>query len=221
VLARKPCSCPIRDVAQLGDALGRSSAKPQETRCNVVHCGGAPGRGIGAGATQDTEPKLIDGALSRPDPKDAGVSAPSWGMQPVLFFVAPRAHAAACRSVLELIDPPALTPLPAKKAPIAGRLTARRAGPPTNFLPTNPSCALKAAFETAAHLLKGARNFSRRTLRTRWPSATLDSLAVCLRSGRTPLPTPGKVVYSQRPHRLSQSNLRLRGVHAAPAMHPP
>ena len=91
------------------------------------------------------------------DPKDRRFSDPTWNGNP--FFVALRlTHAAACRAVMELVDPPGIDAMSAKKARMLASLMLDALAP-TNFLATNPA-ALKRAFETGGRsVLNGAKNF--------------------------------------------------------------
>ena len=147
------------DVAQLGDALVRVVRQAAGNPTHVASVGLHLAVALAQVPPRTLTQWLSDGDKVPPglDPKDRRFSDPTWNGNP--FFVALRlTHAAACRSVLELIDPPGADPLTAKKARMLAGLTLDALAP-TNFLPTNPA-ALKRAFETGGRsVLNGAKNF--------------------------------------------------------------
>ena len=204
------------DVAQLGDALARVVRQAAGNPMHVANVGLHLAVALAQVPPRTLTQWLGDGDKVPPglDPKDRRFSDPAWNGNP--FFVALRlAHAAACRSVLELIDPPGADPLTAKKARMLASLTLDALAP-TNFLPTNPA-ALKRAFETGGRsLLKGARNFLDDVRTNGGRPRQVDSSSFVF--GKNTAATPGKVVYRNDLIELIQYEPQTPQVHAAPLL---
>jgi polyhydroxyalkanoate synthase len=204
------------DVAQLGDALARVVRQAAGNPVHVANVGLHLAVALAQVPPRTLTQWLSDGDKVPPglDPKDRRFSDPAWNGNP--FFVALRlAHAAACRSVLELIDPPGADPLTAKKAHMLASLTLDALAP-TNFLPTNPA-ALKRAFETGGRsLLKGARNFLDDVRTNGGRPRQVDSSSFVY--GKNTAATPGKVVYRNDLIELIQYEAQTPQVHAAPLL---
>lgn len=204
------------DVAQLGDALARVVRQAAGNPMHVANVGLHLAVALAQVPPRTLTQWLSDGDKVPPglDPKDRRFSDPAWNGNP--FFVALRlAHAAACRSVLELIDPPGADPLTAKKAHMLASLTLDALAP-TNFLPTNPA-ALKRAFETGGRsLLKGARNFLDDVRTNGGRPRQVDSSSFVY--GKNTAATPGKVVYRNDLIELIQYEAQTPQVHAAPLL---
>jgi polyhydroxyalkanoate synthase len=204
------------DVAQLGDALARVVRQAAGNPMHVANVGLHLAAALAQVPPRTLSQWLSDGDKVPPglDPKDRRFSDPAWNGNP--FFVAVRlAHAAACRSVLELIDPPGADPLTAKKAHMLASLTLDALAP-TNFLPTNPA-ALKRAFETGGRsLLKGARNFLDDVRTNGGRPRQVDSSSFVY--GKNIAATPGKVVYRNDLIELIQYEAQTPQVHAAPLL---
>ena len=204
------------DVAQLGDALQKAvrtaAGNPTHLASVMVNL---------AVALAQVPPKtltqwLSDGKTVPPglDPKDRRFSDPAWNSNP--FFVALRlVHAAASRSVMELVDPPGVDTLTAKKARMLASLTLD-AFAPTNFLPTNPA-ALKRAFETGGlSLLNGAKNFLDDVRTNGGRPRQVDTSPFVF--GKNTAATQGKVVYRNDLIELIQYEPQTPQVHAAPLL---
>ena len=204
------------DVAQLGDALARAVRQAVGNPTHVANVGLHLAVALAQVPPRTLSQWLSDGDKVPPglDPKDRRFSDPAWNGNP--FFVALRlAHAAACRSVLELIDPPGVDPLTAKKAHMLASLTLDALAP-TNFLPTNPA-ALKRAFETGGRsLLKGARNFLDDVRTNGGRPRQVDNSSFVY--GENTAATPGKVVYRNDLIELIQYEAQTPQVHAAPLL---
>ena len=204
------------DVAQLGDALARVIRQAAGNPMHVANVGLHLATALAQVPPRTLTQWLGDGDKVPPglDPKDRRFSDPAWNGNP--FFVALRlAHAAACRSVLELIDPPGADPLTAKKARMLAGLTLDALAP-TNFLPTNPA-ALKRAFETGGRsVLNGAKNFIDDVRTNGGRPRQVDSSSFVF--GKNTAATPGKVVYRNDLIELIQYEPQTPQVHAAPLL---
>ncbi len=204
------------DVAQLGDALLRVVRQAAGDPLHVANVGLHLAVAL-AQVPPKTLTQWLSGGDTVPpglDPKDRRFSDPAWNGNP--FFVALRlAHAAASRSVLELIDPPGADPLTAKKAHMLASLTLDALAP-TNFLATNPA-ALKRAFETGGRsLLNGARNFLDDLRNNGGRPRQVDTTPFVF--GENTAATPGKVVYRNDLIELIQYEPQTPQVHAAPLL---
>jgi polyhydroxyalkanoate synthase len=204
------------DVAQLGDALAKVVRQAAVNPMHLANVGLNLAVALAQVPPRTLTQWLSDGDTVPPglDPKDRRFSDPAWNGNP--FFVALRlAHAAACRSVLELIDPPGVDPMTAKKAHMLASLTLDALAP-TNFLPTNPA-AIKRAFETGGRsLLKGARNFLDDVRTNGGRPRQVDSSPFVF--GKNTAATPGKVVYRNDLIELIQYEAQTPQVHAAPLL---
>jgi polyhydroxyalkanoate synthase len=204
------------DVAQLGDALARVVRQAAGNPMHVASVGLHLAVELAQVPPRTLTQWLGDGDKVPPglDPKDRRFSDATWNGNP--FFVALRlTHAAACRSVLELIDPPGADPLTAKKARMLAGLTLDALAP-TNFLPTNPA-ALKRAFETGGRsVLNGAKNFIDDVRTNGGRPRQVDSSSFVF--GKNTAATPGKVVYRNDLIELIQYEPQTPQVHAAPLL---
>ena len=204
------------DVAQLGDAL----AKAVRTAAgNPMHLANV-GLNLAVALAQ-VPPKTLTQWLSDGksvpaglDPKDRRFSDPTWNGNP--YFVALRLiHAAAHRAIMELIDPPGVDALTAKKARMLAGLTLDAIAP-TNFLATNPA-ALKRAFETGGRsVLNGAKNFIDDVRTNGGRPRQVDTTPFVL--GKNTAATPGKVVYRNELIELIQYEPQTPQVHSAPLL---
>jgi polyhydroxyalkanoate synthase subunit PhaC len=204
------------DVAQLGDALAKAV---RVAATNPTHLANV-GLNLAVALAQ-VPPKTLTQWLSDTDavpagldPKDRRFSDPTWNRNP--FFVALRlTHAAAVRSVMELIDPAGVDPMTARKARMLASLMLD-AMAPTNFLPTNPA-ALKRAFETGGRsVFNGAKNFLDDLRTNGGRPRQVDSSPFVF--GENTAATPGKVVYRNDLIELIQYEPQTPTVHAAPLL---
>jgi len=204
------------DVAQLGDAL---AAAVRTAAGNPMHLANVAMNL--AVALAQVPPKTLtqwlgDGKTvpAGLDPKDRRFSDPTWNGNP--FFVALRLmHAAACRAVMELVDPPGIDAMSAKKARMLASLMLDALAP-TNFLATNPA-ALKRAFETGGRsVLNGAKNFLDDVRTNGGKPRQVDTTPFIL--GKNTAATPGKVVYRNDLIELIQYEPQTPQVHAAPLL---
>ena len=169
------------DVAQLGDAL---VSVVRQAAGNPMHVFNV-GLNLAVALAQ-VPPKTLTHWLSDADtvppgldPKDRRFSDPAWNGNP--FFVALRlAHAAASRSVLELIDPPGAEPVTAKKARMLTGLMLDAFAP--DQLPGDQSGSAQTCLRNRwTQSAERRPQFRRRRAQQRWPAATGRHLAVRLR----------------------------------------
>ena len=204
------------DVAQLGGAVMKVVRQAAGNPMHIANVGLHLTLALAQVPPRTLTQWLSDGDTVAPglDPKDRRFADPAWNGNP--FFIALRlAHAAACQSVLELIDPPGADPITSKKAHLLTGLTLDALAP-TNFLATNPA-ALKRAFETGGRsVLKGARNFVDDLRTNGGRPRQVDSSSFVL--GQNTAATPGKVVYRNDLIELIQYEPQTPQVHAAPLL---
>ena len=125
------------------------------------------------------------------------------------------AHAAACRSVLELIDPPGVDPLTAKKAHMLASLTLGRTGADELLADQSrgPQTCLR---NRRAQSVEGARNFLDDVRTNGGRPRQVDSSPFVF--GKNTAATPGKVVYRNDLIELIQYEPQTPQVHAAPLL---